>query len=469
MKKYVCFSIIVLILSFSTQSSYGNSGPVYWTGYPNYELMSVDDNSPIEVTRETLEFDLTKSEKSSFTISGTVKAAYQMRNTTEVDHSVQMAFPFISSVNQLDSENIKISADGQSVPYEIYFGDVVGSHGSPFQEESSLEFEFSDIVEKISQKTYQAKHFTLESKGTLYRFQVRPTSEERIHFSVEFQFNPQKTKVLTYGFDRYERSEDKIRIASGCMEPQILEIFVMGEDLDFNVQSFSDGSLEEKTDLFDYDLSVQEIDFKNYFNQYIETLQMNYGGTVRYKPQIFELYCKALDVSFVRNEGFSSEHDLLEQGQYQRIMTFIYTVDFSKQSEKSVEVSYSTFGTMDKTKTAKPIYSFQYILNPAEHWKDFKDLSVKILTPKEAPYLVDSSVSFEKTGEREYTAFLSSLPDQDLRFSLYEDEQITLIDRTTGKLYGYFGYATPVVVGGIVLIAAIIILLSFSRMIKKKE
>jgi len=78
--------------------------------------------------------------------------------------------------------------------------------------------------------------------------------------------------------------------------------------------------------------------------------------------------------------------------QYKRIFSIIYTVGFPANSEKEMSVSYNTSGTMDARETVKPLYSFDYILNPAKSWSDFKNLKVKIITPEEVPYVAESSI-----------------------------------------------------------------------------
>ncbi|PKM86368.1 MAG: hypothetical protein CVU87_12315 [Firmicutes bacterium HGW-Firmicutes-12] len=150
--------------------------------------------------------------------------------------------------------------------------------------------------------------------------------------------------------------------------------------------------------------------------------------------------------------GYCSFPELLEQAHYQRILTLVYDVKFPPNSEKEISVSYMTTGTMDKTKTVKPLYSFNYILNPAKNWAAFNNLNIKIITPKQAPYLLRSSIELVKEADRMYTITLAELPEDDLTFTLYEDEQITVLDKVIGKFQNNYGYITLIIIVAIGLI-----------------
>ncbi|HYE84697.1 MAG TPA: hypothetical protein VEG39_21350 [Clostridia bacterium] len=63
--------------------------------------------------------------------------------------------------------------------------------------------------------------------------------------------------------------------------------------------------------------------------------------------QLYNLHAASLDKCFTLNESYVSEHDLMAQEDYERIITLVYTVEFPPGSEKAVSVSYRASGTMD--------------------------------------------------------------------------------------------------------------------------
>ncbi|MDD4569912.1 MAG: hypothetical protein PHE70_07315, partial [Tepidanaerobacteraceae bacterium] len=327
-------------------------------------------------------------------------------------------------------------------------------------------FDFKDIVNTITDEPYKAENFTENENGKLYTIDVKPTTDQRINFAVDFNLDFTKTKVLTHGFNRYERDGKKVRIAAWCYEPEVLEIYVLGEDIDLKINAYTDGELSKRTDLFTHQISTKEVELKPYLMEYIKNHNYRETNNMFSDIQIYNLYGKALDRQFT--SGYSSEHDLLEQGYYQRILTLVYTVEFAANSEKEVSVSYRTSGTMDRRETADPLYTFDYILNPAENWKDFKNLYIEINPPQKAPHIVKSSIEFTKGENNTYTATLTKLPENDLSFTLYAHEKITLFDKIQGKFSRSFGYFAVflIYVIAFLIIGIIIVMLIFRR---KKE
>lgn len=448
---------------------FANSGPVFWKGYPASEIMSIEENSPIIVKGENLVFDFSGDIDSSYTISGKVTAIYEMFNPTNESQSVQMAFPFVGRLDSLSSDYIVITSDNNVLPYDIYVGDMVNNHGDPRQEEKDVSFEFSNIVNNMTNNLYTAKHFAENEKGKLYIIDVKPTTEQRINFSVDFNFDYEKTKVLTRGFNRYERNDKKTRIVAWCYEPETLEVFVLGEDIDLNINAYTDGELKKKTGLFTYQISIEEKDVRSHLMEYIKN-DINAGkeGIIS-DTQLYNLYAKSLDNQFSQRWGFSSEDDLMSMEHLERIFILVYTVEFPPNTEKKVSISYIASGTMDKTKTAEPLYTFDYILNPAKNWSDFKNLNIEIIPGQEALYVVESNIELVRGENGVYTAALGSLPEEDFSFTLYSSEEITLLDRVEGGMQNTFGPFTPLVIIAIVILIIVMVSLKIRKYQRKKS
>ena len=248
MKKLTSIILFGLMLVFPT-AVFANSGPVFWAGAPSSDVVLIDNNSPIIVENEELVFDFSDSASSDFTINGKVTATYEMVNPTNEPQSVQMAFPFVGKLDSLSRSDIGITVDESAVAYDVYIGDMVESFGNPRPEDKEASFDFAGIVNTITDKPYTAENFAADEKGKLYIIDVKPTAEQRINLAVDFNFNSEKTKVFTNGFNGYERDDEKIKIAAWCDQPETLEIYVLGEDIDLEVNAYTDGELTKKTDL----------------------------------------------------------------------------------------------------------------------------------------------------------------------------------------------------------------------------
>ncbi|MPN37686.1 hypothetical protein SDC9_185206 [bioreactor metagenome] len=166
--------------------------------------------------------------------------------------------------------------------------------------------------------------------------------------------------------------------------------------------------------------------------------------------------------------GFCSDGDIFAESYNERIITLVYDVEFPSSSVRNVSVTYNTKGTMDKRNTVKPQYSFDYILNPAKNWSSFNNLNIKIITPQAAPYIIDSSVEFTKEEGNIYTTVFEKLPEEELSFTLYPNEKITLLDRVNGRINRSFGYFAPIIIG-IIGIVMVIVIVAITRKIKRMK
>lgn len=465
MKKIVKGFIIALLISSFT-IVFANSGPVYWQGYPSSDIMTVDKNSPIEVKSENLTFDFSDGNNDSYSVTANVIAEYEMTNPTNDTEIVQMAFPFVERLNNINYENIKITADGKELAYEVYIDKLVNSYEKNFDENKKENFNFDEIVSSISNDMYDAKSFKADEIGKLYYFEIKPTIGMEIDFTIDFTYDQEKTNILIKNFNSFSRDDDgNVKIATGCYEPQIAEIYVLGDDIDLNINGYTIGSSKEETDLFTYELSEKEVDVKTYL---LDTLKSNSYTNFEHISdiQLYNLYSSALDKNFINSLGFCSDYDIFAESGYERIITLVYTVEFLPNSDQKVSVSYITKGTMDKRNTTSPQYLYDYILNPAKNWNSFNNLNIKIVTPQEAPYIIDSSIELKKEGNT-YTTTLDNLPEEDLSFTLYSKEKVTLLDKVEGQINRSFGYFAPIVIG-IFVIFIVIISIIIAKKFKKK-
>lgn len=465
MKKLFNVIIVFLISSFSLV--FANSGPTYWQGYPSSDIMAIDKNSPISVEGEHLTFNFSHENLDYYSIEAKVTAEYIMNNPTNETQLVQMAFPFVGRLNNINYDELKITADGKELPYDIYLGNPVKSNINSDDKEKE-NFDFDKIAKSISNDLYTADKFSADETGKLYYIEMEPTADEMVDFTVEFVYNHEKTNVLIKNFNGFSRDENgNVRISSDFNEPQTAEIFILGEDIDFNVKGYTIGSSKVETNKFNYEIIEKGVDVKTYVLDYVKN---RYGANVQHISdiQLYNIYAATLDKYFEQNLGFCSEDDIFAESYMERIITLVYDVEFFPSSVRNVSVTYNTRGTMNKRNTVKPQYSFDYILNPAKNWSSFNNLNIKIITPQAAPYIIDSSIEFTKEEGNIYTAKFEKLPEEDLSFTLYTNEKITLMDRINGRISRSFGYFAPIVIG-IIGIVMIIVIVAITRKIKKMK
>ena len=446
--------ILVLILLITTTSIvYANSGPTYWRGYPSLEVLSIDKNSPIEIENEKLIFDFSKEEyinKGDYSLSGLVTAIYKMKNPTNNQEKVQMAFPFISSLDHFKPEEIAIKSDGNNIPFQIYIGkDIKLKNRKNVETEENI-LDFNKILSSINKEVYSPSYYNLDDIGTLYKYDVRAIGEE-VKIAIDYTIDYEKTKVISKGFNGGSIKDNTERIMSWVSDKEILEVFVLGEDIELGINAYIDGEMTQETDNYSYELTTEKVSIRDYLNKEVEAYkeQFVYNDYLA-ENQIFNLCAMTLDELIEKDVLNLWIDELFLIGGLDRIFVLLYEIEFLPESSKDISVSYLTRGTMDSVETKKPLYSFEYLLNPASNWANFKDLSIEIKPPTEHPYILDSSLELVRSEDGTYTGEFESLPNEDFSFTLFSKEQITFMDKMERKLYYYLPIILPFIVASIV-------------------
>ncbi len=443
MKKYNVhiFIITLIILISSVNLGYANSGPINWRGNPSLEILSVDENSPIVIENEDLIFDFSKDEyleHSGYSISALVTAAYRMANNTLENQAVQMAFPIISSIEDFNPANVDIKIDGKSIPFDVYIGDEIRVLKGREDKEEENGLDFGEIIKSINKEVYSPQHYDLKEMGILYTYDVKKTSEADVYFVIDYTYDSNKTRIMDKGFNMYNVNDGETRCSSLINDNEILEIYVMGGDIDFEISGFTDGQFSNKTDDYTCEIKREIISVEDY----LEGAVQEYKDSARYSDyltdnQLYSLIYRELDDAIGHNVVSMPIDGFYYSDRIDRIILLVYEVNFPKESKRDVSVSYISRGAMSRRETYEPLYRFQYLLNPAKRWADFKNFNIEIRPPKSNPYVVDSSISLGRDGDGNYAVGLEFLPDEDLSFTLYYKEKVTFYDKLMRKAADY--------------------------------
>lgn len=464
MRKHSTIIIILILLFTFISGAYANSGPAYWRGYPAIEVLSIEENSTIEIENEKLVFDFSKEEyinKGDYSISGLVTATYKMTNPTSNPETVQMAFPFISSLNHFNPDEIAIRSDGNNIPFQIYIGNDIRLKNKKNVETEENKLDFNKILSSINKEVYSPSYYNLDDIGTLYKYDVKAIEEE-VRIAIDYTIDYEKTRVISKGFNGGSFENNTERIMSWVIDKEILEVFVLGEDIELGINAYADGEMTQETDSYSYELTTEEVSIGDYLNKEVGAYkeQFVYNDYLA-ENQIFNLYAMTLDELIEKDIVNLWIDQLFSIGSLDRIFVLLYESEFLPESSKDISVSYLARGTMDSVETKEPLYSFEYLLNPAENWANFKDLSIEIKPPKEHPYILESSLELVRNEDGTYTGEFESLPNEDFSFTLFSKEEITLIDKIERQLY-YLPHFLPILGMIIPVLVAVV-----RRMVKK--
>ena len=433
MRKGKIFTLIFCILMTST-FTYANSGPTYWRGYPSYEILTIEENSPIKVLNEDLMFDFTKDEfleYNGYHMPAQVTAKYTMLNTSETNEIVQMAFPFISYMRDFRPEAINIKMNNKEIPFEVFIGDEFDAGNKTRHSEEELDFRL--IIESISSGEYVPTNYNLDDIGTLYTYDIVSEDDEDINIKISYNYDNERSRIISKGFNGYEGSNGMETLSSWVINNEKLEMFVLGEEVNFDFAAYLDGEGENETDNYSLKIKTEDISIGEYLDREMELFKSEFNYLDKLAGNQFSnIITKLLDEQIEMNVVNLSIDGLFSMDYIERFFVLVYSVEFQPNSTNDISITYNSIGTMDRTKTADPIYTFNYILNPAKNWESFKNLNIEIKPPEKHPYIIDSSVELIRGEDGVYTGSFETLPEEDLLFSLYYNEKISVNDKIRG-------------------------------------
>jgi hypothetical protein len=464
MKRLICLAICAVCLS--ALPAYANSAPSYWEGFPYSDVLCLQQDSPITVESERLTFDFSEDrEGDNWTPVARVLADYRMTNPTQSTLSVQMAFPFVARLSTLSVPDIAVSADGAAVPYDIYIDpDAVYSAGS--SPTGVLRFEPGSIG-NISDQEWTLPGFGTKPKAKIYRYTVSAKEEDRLDLEIGFDADPERTVLIAKDFHGSSSSEtDGETLSVRILGETKTEVAILGQELPLTCRVLTQEGKAADKNIYRLEVAEESVDLGNYLLAALrENLNKETAAAIS-DTQLLNLCLHAIERER-RSMGHADLSEVISLPD-ERIFTLVYRVDFPPGASRNVSVGYIADGTMDRRETQSPKYSYTYLLSPADNWADFGSLDVEIITPQEAPYIIESSLELRQSGQNRYSARFKGLPDSELTFVLYEDKAVTFIDKAKKDLYGisyFLIFFRPV----LIIILAIISLLAVRSVIRRNH
>ena len=192
-----------------------------------------------------------------------VTDAYVLRNDTEEDAAVTALYPFAGNFSDLAKVRPAVTADGETVETDLYAGPYSGGFQPAFGAEEPDTMNLADLNGWTAYKalledgTYLEQALgaypVLDTPATVYEFSDFEAPHEAYQAAtqtVSFRVDPEKTTVLTYGFNGCEWDGDFRRysyfVPDGKRnEPEMKLLVVLGEDIgDYALQGYQDGGCD---------------------------------------------------------------------------------------------------------------------------------------------------------------------------------------------------------------------------------
>lgn len=456
--------VIVLILFFFLNSTpvWANSAPVYWEASPSSNVMIVEEDSPISVLKENLTFDFRENLLEDYSIVAKVNAEYTMKNTSEKEITSAMVFPYFGNFSGSRKPGGEVLVDGSPVPYTLYYGDAYRKENL---EEEKLDLK--GALNEMETGSYEPVNFSLDEPGVLY--QVTFKNLKKDHFTGKVSFSLEGSeKVFAKNLNSYGYSADQYDIGTSVRYQDTIEVFLLGDALDLipEAHTFEGVTLRENED-YTVEISKKSMLFQDYYEEMIADSEY-LGYFVINNQTERNFFLKNLDNAF-GSARLVTEDDLAQFLHEERLIFLYYETPFQAGEEKTISISYEAGGSMDRRSSKDPTYTFEYLLSPAGYFKDFKNLTLRVLPSEGYPYVISSSLPLDKKENGEYVGVFDTLPEKELTFTMYREEKITLVDRTEGFLSrNFYSFLFS---GGVLLVflAALIVGLGIRGLIRFKR
>lgn len=442
--------IMLLCFLLIPTAALANAGPVYLEEYPGLGIAAMDD-CPVRVVREELTFVIDERSASS----AVVTANYTLHNTAPELISVPMIFPFVS--HGYGGGDAQIEFNGKVVDYEIFMAGSVDIRD--YLEDPAAfkkQIDMNTIINNLNKPFYEPQFFDDQGDAVLYEviFNAPAERQNRISFNVD----PERTRVISFGFMGFGIGAGGECILSTYVRNNDLGkkgyILVLGDDTVKDVRAdYDDEVVKSVVNVRDFLLDFLQGDGYTWLN--MERRNMD---------NFYSMFVKEIDQSFTRYQPVKSESMIMENLFSQNnISALLYEVEFEADSQNELRLTYPMRATLDRRETRDYINTFAYILNPARNFMEFGGLDLRIELNDSYPYIIESSLPLEEAGRGIYTLSLDSLPDEDLVFSTYPKEEITLLDSTMAQVfphgYGglYAGFVAVLLLISIASAAAVVI------------
>ncbi|GEM_PF-3218943 len=401
----ICILLLVVLSGISTIVVTGNSGPTSWQGTSGAELLSIDEDTPIEVIEENLVFDFREIVDEGYTISSWITASYEMHNTSKETENSMMTFPMIS-FNPINREDIQITVDGEKVEYELH------PH-STYEDENR---EFSNIVENIQSDYRKDTIFNGLTDGSLWTLNLRTSSSEYEEITLDLMFDPSKTQLLTDGFNSGHYEYGHVVIGADLKDGDEAYVYFKG---DKPVMELSENA----------SINVENMSFKDYYITYIVS-RINNDNKQYNDVSLFNMLVERLQVYVYNQSSVVDIEQLVAILEGEQIVSANYEVPFEPGQTRTVEVSYKVKASM-KNKAyggrEDAAYTFEYFLSPAKSWLEFGELNVDILINETLWQIEDSSLTLESVASG-YRHTFQGLPEEDLFITLTRQQTTKSVD-----------------------------------------
>lgn len=442
MLAFMTFAVI-----FNSNFNAANSGPIRMTSWPATEII-IEENVPIGVTYETLHFDFSDA-LNHYAPIAKVNANYTMKHMGSESETYQMMFPLVTNILSL-YQTISVRSNQEDIDFSLF----VGNSNLIYLMEDAMPFD--KLLENL-----RPLHSPINDLPDVWLYELTTLDEEH-DYTVTYDVTENTHVLPPTSVRSYGGNQEGIFLNFRALNPdEQLSFFVIGNPLDnltitntltdtnanYVMREYTWPSmineLIKSLDFILETIPLENLDFYAHIENALlnhmeiypnEVIEMGYLTSYFYEPQLFSLF---------------------------------FSIDFDDFEEIDIQVQYHLEGTMDRSKSYEPVYSYQYFLSPAKHWAYFDVLEIIVTPPERAPFIIDSSIPLSKIGAI-YTETFMGIPTDILSFTLHEKPNISSFEAFIAPKTRNIGYLmfflVPILLGTFIVV---IIGMIFNKLLKR--
>ena len=456
---------LLLLGVWTAPTASANSAQSNWSGTDRTGAIVTDEICPLEVQEEKLTFEVQEFPRNYYNTmeeflayTGRVTAEYTFYNPADYTVTATLVFPFgaVPDYGYFYDDQLETSSPGMDGDkYDITVdGAAVEKHLRHTLAERYEQFDMERDMALLHDGYVDDPFYTPDMTVTKYTYQVSGVDSEAYPAATAaFLLNtePARTRVLLMEQSGGKTLEEGVMADTWAGNGERYTVYCFGEPVgELDWRMYENGACEKEIDGVVELVDTSAMTFKDlaladwksesgvleqdWYNAFVEDLNRS------------EWSCGVVSGSDI-HENLS---DVL-----MRWYEYELTVE---PGERVVNTVTAPIYPSINTNYDPSIYTYTYLLSPAQTWRSFGTLDIRVSTPY---FITESSLKGFEKGEGGYTLSLDGLPEGELVFVLSADEHPAKSMIYLVYLISYLPLLLPIL--AVILIPVVVILVRRRR------
>lgn len=456
---------LLLLGAWIAPAASANSAQSRWSGTDRAGAIVTDETCPLEVQGEKLTFEVQEFPRNYYdtmeeflAYTGRVTAEYTFYNPADYTVTATLVFPFGAVPDygyfyddQLETSSAGIDGDKYDITVD---GAVVEKRLRHTLGERYEQFDLERDMALLHDGYVDDPFYTPDLTVTKYTYQVSGVDSEAYPAATAaFLLNadPARTRVLLMEQTGGKSLEEGVLVDTWAENGERYTVYCFGEPVgELDWRMYEDGGCEKKIDGTVELVDTSAMTFKD---QALADWTSESGAL---EQDWYNAFVEDLNRS-EWNCGVVSGSDIHDD--LSRVLMRWYEYEITVEpGERVVNTVTAPIYPSINTNYDPSIYTYTYLLSPAQTWQSFGTLDIIVNTPY---FITENSLEGFEKGEEGYALSLDGLPEGELVFVLSADEHPVKEPPNLAYLAFYLPILLPIL--ALILIPAVVILVRRRR------